>query len=283
MRKDIGILPDSMRFYHEPDPFTIANLYYAPHAGIYHCDHQYNVERTEEACLDVCQALMVDKGEMTVQYRGQEIQAYADMLVLLDCREPHRYFAASDEISFRWFHIAGSSSQAYVNDMIRTHGFVIPAAKNADIAQRFAQVIADVREERPNPHLVSVHLHMLLAQLALLTSESVKSDLERAIQDSAAYIETHFADKEVSVPFLAHRAALSTCYYLRKFKEYQSATPHQYLQEVRLRAATKQLMTTSRSIEEIAETCGFCNTSHFIMSFRKSTGMTPLQFRIMWK
>ena len=37
------------------------------------------------------------------------------------------------------------------------------------------------------------------------------------------------------------------------------------------------------AIEEIAEQCGFCNTSHFIMVFRRNTGTTPLQFRIMWR
>lgn len=283
MLNDIGIFPDSMRFYHEPDAFTAACLYYAPHVGIYHCNGQYSFARTEDTCLDICQALLVDKGEMTVQYRGQEIHAYAGMLILLDCREPHCYFASSDDISFRWFHIVGKSVAEYVNSIICTHGFVIQAAKDADIALRCAQIVADAREEHPNPHLVSVHLHMLLAQLASLTVESIKNDLELAIQDSARYIETHFADKEVNIPFLASRAALSACYYLRKFKEYQSTTPHQYLQAVRLRAAKEQLTTTSRSIEEIGEACGFCNTSHFVMSFRKSTGMTPLQFRIMWK
>ena len=101
--------------------------------------------------------------------------------------------------------------------------------------------------------------------------------------DSAQYIEAHYAEKEATVPALAARAALSTCYYLRKFKEYHGVTPHQYLQSVRLRAAKEQLTVTAHSIEQIAEDCGFCSTSHFIMAFRKNTGLTPLQFRILWK
>lgn len=282
MLNDTGILPDSVRFYHEPNPFTAKNLFHTPHVGVYHCNAQYYFERTKETCLDICQALLVDKGTLAVQYRGQEQQASAGMLVLLDCREPHRYCSASSEVQFRWFHIAGSSSTAYVNHIIQQHGFVIRSAKNADIERSFTQIVSDARLNA-NVHLVSLHVHQLLTHLASLTVESVKDELELAVEDSVRYIDAHYADKEVKIPFLASRAALSTCYYLRKFKEYQSTTPHQYLQSVRLRAAKEQLATTSRSIEEIAEACGFCNTSHFVMSFRKGTGLTPLQFRIMWK
>ena len=38
----------------------------------------------------------------------------------------------------------------------------------------------------------------------------------------------NYADKSLSIEHLSQRAALSTCYYMRKFKEYQSATPHQF-------------------------------------------------------
>ncbi|MDO4286664.1 MAG: AraC family transcriptional regulator [Eubacteriales bacterium] len=282
MLNDAGILADSVRFYHEPDPFTAENLFHTPHVGVYHCNTQYHFERTKETCLNICQALLVDQGILTVQYRGQELQAYAGMLVLLDCREPHCYFAVSSEVRFRWFHIVGAKSKEYVNHIILQHGFVLHTAQNTDIESSCTQIVSDARQDA-SVHLVSLHVHQLLTQLASLAIETVKDELELAIEDSIRYIETHYADKNVKIPFLASRAALSTCYYLRKFKEYQSITPHQYLQSVRLRAAKEQLTTTSCSIEEIAETCGFCNTSHFVMSFRKNTGLTPLQFRMMWK
>ena len=117
----------------------------------------------------------------------------------------------------------------------------------------------------------------------LVLGEKKKSDLEIAIQDSADYMTYNYADKSLSIEHLSQRAALSTCYYMRKFKEYQSVTPHQFLQTVRLSAAKQQLLTTSQSIETIADNCGFSSASHFIMAFRKSTGITPHQYRTQWK
>ena len=51
MRIDAGILPDSVRFFHEPDAFTEQALYHTPHVGVYHCDSQYNFSRAGETCL----------------------------------------------------------------------------------------------------------------------------------------------------------------------------------------------------------------------------------------
>ena len=282
MRIDAGILPDSVRFFHEPDTFTEQALYHTPHVGVYHCDSQYNFSRAGETCLDICQAIFVDHGALTVRYRGQEITAYPGMLILLDCREPHEYFAVSPEIRFRWFHIVGASSFAYIAHIIQSHGFVIQTAKNADIERFCAQIITDAKQDAA-AYAVSAHVEQLLAGLASLAAETNPDAVEQSMIDSAQYIEAHYAEKEAKVPALAARAALSTCYYLRKFKEYHGVTPHQYLQSVRLRAAKEQLTVTAHSIKQIAEDCGFCSTSHFIMAFRKNTGLTPLQFRILWK
>lgn len=283
MLNDVGVLPDSVRYYHEPDAFTEACLYYAPHGGVYHCNEHYLVRRDPEDCLEVCQVIIVDEGALTFTYRGQTQTAPAGAILLLDCREPHRYFSASDNLRMRWFHVTGSSSQAYTQHIIKAHGAVLHMVKSAQLEICCAEILQHLAQERLDPQSLSLKLHDLLSLLMRLAQQPEKSPLEKSIQASAAYIEAHYAEKDVDIQTLARHAALSACYYLRKFKEFQGVTPHQYLQAVRLRVAKQQLSTTSHSIEEIAASCGFCNTSHFVMTFRKNTGMTPLQFRTMWK
>ena len=253
MLNDMGILADSVRYYHDADAFTATNLYHVPHAGSYHCDETYGMQRNY---LDICQMLVVDEGELSVTYRGETRTAGPGSLILLDCREPHSYHALTP-IRMRWFHFAGSGSTAYTHLILNTHGFILPTGSNAEIEECVRRI--------------------------MVLGEKKKSDLEIAIQDSADYMTYNYADKSLSIEHLSQRAALSTCYYMRKFKEYQSATPHQFLQTVRLSAAKQQLLTTSQSIETIADNCGFSSASHFIMAFRKSTGITPHQYRTQWK
>lgn len=277
---DTGVLSDSVRYYHEADPFTEKNLYYIPHAGQYHCNNEYEVRRTH---LDVCQAIVVDSGELTVEYHDKTYTAPSGAVILLDCREPHCYYTRSSDLKIRWFHFLGSSSEAYVHQIISLHGIVMQTASNTEIESCIVQIMKAVAKPEPNPHFVSVNIHRLLALLMTETGAVSKSDLELVINSSVSYIESHYSDPDLSNENLARMAMLSTCYYVRKFKEFRSATPHQFIQAVRIRSAKQKLSTTSLSIEEIAEQCGFCNTSHFIMVFRRNTGITPLQFRIMWR
>ena len=100
MLNDMGILADSVRYYHDADAFTATNLYHVPHAGSYHCDETYGMQRNY---LDICQMLVVDEGELSVTYRGETRTAGPGSLILLDCREPHSYHALT---------CAGSTLQA---------------------------------------------------------------------------------------------------------------------------------------------------------------------------
>lgn len=280
MLNDVGVLPDSVRYYHDANAFTTAYLYHIPHAGAYHCDERYLVQRDY---LDVCQIIFVDEGELIVEYRGETRRAHRGMIVLLDCHEPHQYYAGSKGLRMHWFHFTGNSSIAYTQLITRTHGFVLTVLQNHEIEETCRTIMMAVSQTALNVHALSAAINKLLALLVLLLGEPEKSPLEQAIQKSADYIERHYADHELSIEYLARQTAVSPCYYMRKFKEYQKVTPHQFLQITRLRAAKQLLMTTSKSIEEIAEACGFCNSSHFIMAFRRDTNLTPLQFRSHWK
>ncbi len=94
MLNDMGILADSVRYYHDADAFTAANLYYVPHAGSYHCDESYGMQRDY---LDICQMLVVDEGELSVTYRwrdphrraGQSGAARLPRGAQLPCRNAH--------------------------------------------------------------------------------------------------------------------------------------------------------------------------------------------------
>ena len=217
MLNDMGILADSVRYYHDADAFTATNLYHVPHAGSYHCDETYGMQRNY---LDICQMLVVDEGELSVTYRGETRTAGPGSLILLDCREPHSYHALTP-IRMRWFHFAGSGSTAYTHLILNTHGFILPTGSNAEIEECVRRIMVSVHQNQPNPHIISLTINKLLVLLVLVLGEKKKSDLEIAIQDSADYMTYNYADKSLSIEHLSQRAALSTCYYMRKFKEYQ--------------------------------------------------------------
>lgn len=278
---ETGVLKDSERYYYEPDPFTAEHLFYSPHGGAYHCDKDYSLSRNS---LDVNQIILVDSGTLTVEYEGETKTAHSGMIVLLDRRKPHSYFAGGDDLRMRWFHFTGNTSHAYTDLLLDQQGFVISSADLIpEIEHCCERILMLYGNAEPSPHVASVYLHRLLAILAITSKEKKKSELELSIEKTAEYMKGHLEEKDISLEVLAEMAGLSHYYYLRKFKEIYGLTPHKYLLTQRLRSSKELLTTTSLSIEEIGLTCGFSNPSHFIMAFRKNTDMTPFQYRNFWR
>ena len=67
--------------------------------------------------------------------------------------------------------------------------------------------------------------------------------------------------------------------FITFFYEYVGTSPINYLMETRLAASKELLLSSSRSIAEVASSTGFSSQSYFSQIFRKNTGMSPLQYR----
>jgi AraC family transcriptional regulator len=65
----------------------------------------------------------------------------------------------------------------------------------------------------------------------------------------------------------------------RAFRKHFRRTPGDYLRNLRVDFACRQLSQLSRSLAEIALAAGFVDQSHFTNMFRRATGMTPGEFR----
>lgn len=72
---------------------------------------------------------------------------------------------------------------------------------------------------------------------------------------------------------------LSKYYFIRIFKRIMGVTPYNYLIHYRINISKILLRSTDMSVGEIAEKCGFLDTSNFITQFKKYTGQRPLQYK----
>lgn len=68
-------------------------------------------------------------------------------------------------------------------------------------------------------------------------------------------------------------------YLSRVFKIYLKKTPTQYISELRLERAAKELIYSNTSILEISDEVGYNNLSHFYHQFKNRYDMSPLKYR----
>ena len=63
------------------------------------------------------------------------------------------------------------------------------------------------------------------------------------------------------------------------FKQFVNQTPLEFLNSYRLESSIPLLLDTSRSITEVALSCGYQGSSYYAEVFRKYKGMSPSEFR----
>lgn len=68
-------------------------------------------------------------------------------------------------------------------------------------------------------------------------------------------------------------------YLCRIFKKELGVTPTEFINTVRVRAASKHLVYSNDQIIDISSKCGFNTLSHFYHQFKKTYGSSPYQYR----
>lgn len=100
------------------------------------------------------------------------------------------------------------------------------------------------------------------------------------IHQAKEYIDQHYADAEISLQSVAGRVGHSPCHFSTVFGAETGQTFKAYLTETRIRHAKELLRTTALRSSEIAEQIGFNDPHYFSLVFRKSTGLSPKEFRL---
>ena len=96
---------------------------------------------------------------------------------------------------------------------------------------------------------------------------------------AVTYLESHFADPQLSIGCLAQRCGISEIYFRQQFGKLFHRSPKQYIIDLRIRKAKQLLTDSDLSITQIAEQCGFTNPYHFSRTFKDITGLTPTTFK----
>ena len=105
-----------------------------------------------------------------------------------------------------------------------------------------------------------------------------KDHEDEAIKKAQAYIERNFQQK-ITVDELASMFALSRRNLERRFKKATSNTVVEYIQRVKIEAAKMSLESSGENVNEVMYKVGYTDTKAFRTTFKKLTGISPIQYR----
>lgn len=96
-------------------------------------------------------------------------------------------------------------------------------------------------------------------------------------------IVTRFVQENYAQPIrlrdVAQLVYLEDSYFCRQFKKHTGFGFQEYLTQLRLQAATNLLTETELSVNAIAEQCGFSGGNYFGDVFKRTYGISPVQYR----
>ena len=126
------------------------------------------------------------------------------------------------------------------------------------------------------------------ALLKALLVRLLRSNAENASQGAKVpekiidYIRIHYNESLPNTLF-SQMFGYHEYYLNRLFQKHTGRTIRQYILDMRISHAKKALLNTDLPLSAIAETVGFNSNSYFSTYFRKTTGLTPAQFRKKYK
>lgn len=108
---------------------------------------------------------------------------------------------------------------------------------------------------------------------------TVKISRSDEITDRFFYLLHRHCKEEHNAAYYAGKLCISDKHLMRTIRQKTGQTFHFWLSDFLMREAKLLLKSTDLSIQEIAETLHFPNSSFFARFFRKHEGLAPLQFR----
>jgi transcriptional regulator GlxA family with amidase domain len=117
-----------------------------------------------------------------------------------------------------------------------------------------------------------------VSQSPFIIFQGQKEHDDEPVKKAQEFIEKNFQDK-ITVEQLASMYALSRRNLERRFKKATCNTVTEYIQRVKIEAAKKNFESSRKNINEVMYDVGYMDTKAFRTTFKKITGLSPVQYR----
>jgi len=203
-----------------------------------------------------------------ILYRPDETQMY--------------YYHAEDKTEVYWVHFTGRHVESILEY------YQLPETENVfftgtspDYQWMYRQMIQELQLCRPNyEELLSLMLRHIFIMINRYIKEGKKSgsDIQNEVERATHYFNENY-NKQINIDEYARSRHMSTCWFIRSFKQILKVTPMQYILSLRMANAQNLLESTQYNISEIAEAVGYDNSLYFSRLFHKHIGVSPSEYR----
>jgi AraC-like DNA-binding protein len=175
------------------------------------------------------------------------------------------------------------ASQLVKNNFFQVENPFFYIGYNEELVKLFQQIIEHARREEPGSQqlLGGIVYHMLgylfhFRRNEIFSNKAIVSTINKARVLMREHVRTNISPEEI-----AGILNISYSWFRRIFRQYTGFSPAQYIIQLKVQLAKELLAQTNDSVKQIASGLGFEPTDYFSIFFKRSTGLTPLEYRAM--
>ncbi|MCJ8329289.1 MAG: helix-turn-helix transcriptional regulator [Lentisphaeria bacterium] len=200
--------------------------------------------------------------------------------MLLNLPGDNRYWLPDDASHWEFIFIilSGRDISNFIDKINREHGPLVNLDPQSIAIETLESTIRQILNQSiTSPYsgsalaynLIMSFMHDLLPQGS--SNINPMSELKQYCQENYK--------KQLSIDELAAYMDLSKYHFCRRFKEWEGITAGEYLNQLRLKEASRLLRYSDSRIGEISNECGFSDPNYFAKVFRKAFDMSPSDYR----
>lgn len=230
------------------------------------------------------QLVYITKGSGTFQSDSTTIRDISiGTMILLFPGQWHSY-SPSVETGWNEYYIGFEGTIADMllrKSAIQKDNQIISVGINEGLVSLFVEAleVAEAEKSCYQQYISGIALHIIGELLYIFNNQ--RYEINNAAQkiESAKIIMRENIDKDIDVKELANRLNIGYSWFRKVFKEYTGYAPAKYFQELKISKSKQLLVETSLPIKEICYTLNYSSIEHFFTIFKKSTSMTPTEYR----
>ncbi len=268
--------------FHEPLDSGY-NIEYVTAAGGYHPPHWH----------DELEILYHLNGDSDITIDGKKYHLEKKHMIVIDSRQVHSTYTRDWQSMFVCIHISKKYMEKFVPglrqyrirctpDMITDENFkeyydICKILQN--LTQAYIQDKVTVKIETASDVLMV--LTLLIQNFSQVDAPIVNHQdalSEERIRDTIDYVSAHYKEPVV-LQDIADTLGLNKEYFCRFFKKHMGMTYLQYVNEIRVAHAYRDLKMTEEPVSIVMENNGFTNQKLFNRLFKQVYGCTPSQVR----
>lgn len=280
-----GDLVTSQRILYTPSSFAKANLVHLQETGTLQA-RQPHVSRRND--LSSYLFFLVKRGAGTLKYHGQSVALSAGDCVFIDCKSGYSHSTSQHLWTLQWVHFSGPTLPGIYQKYLERGGPSVfhPATLSAfegalDRLYTIAGAADYLRDMHINEELTRL-LTLLMAESWHPEGISNTTAKKQSLLSVRDYLDQNFAQK-ITLDHLAEEFFMNKYYLSHLFKEQFGLTVVEYLSNIRITHAKQLLRFSSLTAEAVGIACGMPDANYFSRVFRKLEGISPSEYRRIWK